>query len=335
LTDLAGGEVVVTGGLGFIGSHLVDAYLAAGNRVRVIDSCVGAVIDGENYDADPRCTVVRESIEDYLDAGNSFAGTDRVVHAASHVGPASILARTGQLGNDIVGSAARVIEACLVADVPLCLFSSAEVYGRSGLLDEKDSIVVPTTYNTRIEYAIGKTLTEAMVVNSTHRGLRAIVIRPFNVAGARQSRAGGFVMPTFVQQALAGRPITVFATGDQVRAFVAASDLTRFVVEHMDAALDSGDIIFNVGNPDNAITMMELAARVKLLLDSQSEIVRVDGRSVHGPYYAEAESFRKVPVLRAASTLGWHPSADLDQLIMMTADYYRTRTDQRGAHAPL
>ncbi|MFI7127205.1 NAD-dependent epimerase/dehydratase family protein [Nonomuraea sp. NPDC050153] len=330
-----GGEVVITGGLGFIGSHLVDAYLAAGHRVRIIDSNAGAVVDGEDYDADPRCTVIRQRVEDHLASGGDFAGVDRVIHAASYVGPASILARSGRLGHDIIGSTAPVIEACASAGVPLCMFSSAEVYGRSGVLDEKDDIVVPTQYNTRIEYAVAKTLAEAMVCNSRRHGLRGIVIRPFNVAGARQSRAGGFVMPTFVQQALAGRPITVFAGGEQVRAFVAAGDLTAFLIGFMDAALDGDDVIINVGNPANAVTVMELAERVKTLLGSPSPIVCVDGRTVHGPHYAEAESFHKIPALRTATDLGWRPRVTLDELIMNTADYYRAREDRRAVNAPL
>ncbi|TDD15848.1 NAD-dependent epimerase/dehydratase family protein [Nonomuraea diastatica] len=330
-----GGEVVITGGLGFIGSHLVDAYLAAGHRVRIIDSNAGAVIDGEDYDADPRCAVVRERVEDYLAAGGDFAGVDRVIHAASYVGPASILSRAGRLGHDIIGSTAPVIEACMNAGTPLCVFSSAEVYGRSGVLDEKDDIVVPTQYNTRIEYAVAKTLAEAMVCNSRRHGLRGIVIRPFNVAGARQSRAGGFVMPTFVQQALAGRPITVFAGGEQIRAFIAAGDLTGFLTGYMDLALQGDEVIINVGNPANAVTIMDLAERVKNLLASPSPIVRVDGRSVHGPHYAEAESFHKIPALRAATGLGWRPRIPLDELILSTADYYRAREDRRAVNAPL
>ncbi|MGC4891492.1 NAD-dependent epimerase/dehydratase family protein [Micromonospora sp. DT227] len=327
--------VVVTGGLGFIGSHAVDAYLAAGHRVRIIDSGVSAVTDGADYTSDPRCEVVSEPVERYLSNGGSFAGVDRVVHAAAHVGPAGILAHAGTLGRDIVASTSTVIEAALAADVPLCVFSSAEVYGRSGDLDEKDDIRVPAQYNPRIEYAVGKTLTEAMTVNSLQRGLRAIVIRPFNVAGSRQSRAGGFVMPTFVQQALAGRPLTVFALGTQVRAFTAADDLTRFLVHHLDDALASADHVFNIGNPDNAIGILALAERVRELLGSDSPIVLTDGRAVHGEHYAEAESIQKVPVLRAATALGWRPRVGLDDLILLTADYYRQREDVRGRHAPL
>jgi nucleoside-diphosphate-sugar epimerase len=333
--DRAASEVVVTGGLGFIGSHVVDAYLTAGHRVRIIDSAVGAVTDGRDYEEHPRCRVIRSSVEDYLASGETFAGADRVIHAAAHVGPAGILRYVGRLGADIVKSTSAVIEECVAHDLRLCVFSSAEVYGRSGLLGENDDIRVPTAYNARIEYAVAKTLTEAMTVNSAHRGLRAIVIRPFNVAGPRQSRAGGFVLPTFVQQALASRPMTVFAGGGQVRAFLSATDLSRFLITYFDAAIASDHRIYNLGNPANRTTILELAGRVKTLLDSSSEIVHVDATKVHGPLYFEAESFEKVPVLSAAPELGWEPQVSLDQLILETAAFYRERQDVRAGNAPL
>lgn len=334
-TSPAPGHVVITGGLGFIGSHVADAYLAAGHPVTLVDSMVGAVTHGTEYEQIPGCTVVRQSVEEYFGDRPALDGVERVVHAASHVGPAGILKYAGRLGPAIVHTTELVVEACVEAGVPLCVFSSAEVYGRSGLLGEKDDIRVPTSYNARIEYAIGKTLVEAMAVNSAQRGLRAIVVRPFNVGGSRQSRAGGFVMPTFVQQALAGRPITVFATGEQVRAFLAASDLSRFLTDHMDAALDGPDTIYNVGNPANGTTIRDLAERVKTLLGSDSEIVYLDGKQVHGPNYVEAESFEKIPVLAAAAELGWEPKVGLDELILETAEYYQRNQDTRGANAPL
>jgi nucleoside-diphosphate-sugar epimerase len=241
----------------------------------------------------------------------------------------------------MIRAAESVIERCIQADVPLCMFSSAEVYGRSGLLAEDDDIRVPIPYNTRIEYAIAKTLIECMMVNSLNRGLRAIAIRPFNVVGPRQSRAGGFVMPTFVQQALAGEPITVFATGKQVRAFTSATDLSRFLTDFWDEAQESQANVFNVGNPANRTTVEELARRIKELLVSDSEIVYIDGKKVYGPMYMEAESFEKVPVLSGAADLGWQPEVGLDELILETASYYRTQEDyrqtreesRRGIHA--
>ncbi len=328
-------EVVVTGGLGFIGSHVVDGYLAAGYRVRIIDSAVGAVTDGREYDENPRSRVVRASVEDYLGGGGTFAGADYVIHAAAHVGPAGILRYVGRLGAEIVRSTSSVVEECLAHDLALCVFSSAEVYGRSGLLSETDDIRIPTAYNARIEYAIAKTLTEAMTVNSAHRGLRAIVIRPFNVAGPRQSRAGGFVLPTFVQQALAGKPITVFAGGGQVRAFLSATDLGRFLTEYLDRAIKAPRRIYNLGNPANRTTILGLAERVKALVASPSEIVHVDATTIHGPLYAEAESYEKMPVLSAAAELGWQPRMSLDDLILETAAFYTERQDIRAGNAPL
>ena len=336
-------SIVVTGGLGFIGSHIVDAHLALGDRVTVIDSEVAAVVDGSDYEAHPACSVVRMPVEEFLEQ-DSFKGADRVVHAASHVGPAGILRYAGRLGPEMVRATERVLEACLEADVPACVFSSAEVYGRSGRLAEGDDIRVPIGYNARIEYAIAKTLIEAITVNNLHRGLKAIVVRPFNVVGPRQSRAGGFVMPTFVQQALAGDPITVFASGEQVRSFTSATDLSRFLTGFWDAALGSEEVVYNVGNPANRTTVRGLAVRIKELLGSDSPIVSADGRQVYGPLYMEAESFEKVPVLGAAPGVGWEPRVGLDELILETARYYaacedyrhaRERAAEREAYAPL
>ena len=226
-----------------------------------------------------------------------------------------------------------MVDECVEHDIALVAFSSAEVYGRSGLLQEGDDLVVPVHYNVRLEYAIAKTLTEAVTINSRHRGLRGLVIRPFNVAGPRQSRAGGFVMPTFVQQAIAGRPLTVFAGGEQQRAFLSAVDLARFVTEHLDAALESGAPIFNLGNPTNSTTVWGLAELIVQRLGSSSVLEHADARLIHGPLYEEAESFQKLPVLDAAAAVGWQPRIGLDALIDETALYYRVRDDARDADA--
>ena len=141
-------KVVVTGGLGFIGSHVVDALLADGREVTIIDSMVAAVTDGREYE--PNARVHRSSIADYLAQGGSFKDADLVVQAASHVGPAGILKHQGNLGAEIVATTQEVIEECVEHDVALISFSSAEVYGRSGMLAESDDIIVPVHYNARL-----------------------------------------------------------------------------------------------------------------------------------------------------------------------------------------
>jgi nucleoside-diphosphate-sugar epimerase len=326
-------KVVVTGGLGFIGSHVVDGLLAAGRHVTIIDSMVAAVTDGSEYEFFPGAVVHRVSIEEFLAQGGTFEDADLVVHAASHVGPAGILNHQGSLGADIVGVTQQVIEECVEHDVALISFSSAEVYGRSGMLAESDDIIVPTHYNARLEYAIAKTLTEAATINSRHRGLRGFVIRPFNVAGPRQSRAGGFVMPTFVQQAVAGTPLTVFAGGGQERAFLSATDLARFVTDHAQAAFESERPIFNLGNPHNTTTVWGLAERIVQRLGSESALEHADAHLIHGPLYEEAESIQKLPVLDAAAAVGWAPQITLDELIDETALHYRVCNDAREAAA--
>ncbi len=321
------GAVLVTGGMGFIGSFVADAYLELGRNVIIIDSLVSSVLPTEPYEQHPNCTVLKMSVEDYFLNGGTVEGAERVIHAASLVGPAGILKFAGRLGADIVRSCEMVVEQCIEHDVPVCDFSSAEVYGRSGLLAETDTIQVPVDYSVRIEYAIAKTLTEAIMANSRHRGLRGIVIRPFNVTGPRQSERGGFVMPTFVQQALAGEDITVFATGEQLRAFVSVTDLVRFIVDHMDDAIASGQLIYNVGNPDNKISVRALADKVKEMTESSSEVIYADAKKIHGELYEEAESFEKTPVLANASSVGWAPKITLDELVQETIDYYRPMVD--------
>ena len=159
------------------------------------------------------------------------------------------------------------------------------------------------------------------------------MIRPFNVGGPRQSRAGGFVMPTFVQQAIAGRPLTVFAGGGQERAFLSATDLARFITDHAEHAFESQRPIFNLGNPANTITVWNLAERIVERLGSTSPIEHADARLIHGPLYEEAESIQKLPVLDAAAAVGWAPRITLDELIDETALYYRVRDDAREAAA--
>ncbi|MGH1490086.1 MAG: NAD-dependent epimerase/dehydratase family protein [Acidimicrobiales bacterium] len=315
--------VIVTGGMGFIGSFVADAYLAKGKKVIIIDSLVSSVISTEPYESNPNCTVLKMSVEEYFAEGGTIEGAERVVHAASLVGPAGILRFAGRLGADIVRACQLVVDQCVEYDVPVVDFSSAEVYGRSGLLAEGDTIEVPVDYSVRIEYAIAKCLTEAIMANSRHRGLRGIVIRPFNVTGPRQSERGGFVMPTFVQQALAGEDITVFATGEQLRAFVSVTDLVRFITDHMDDAIASGELIYNVGNPDNKISVRGLADRIKEMTGSSSNVVYADAKEIHGELYEEAESFEKTPVLAAAPAVGWMPEITLDALIEETIEYYR------------
>ncbi|MDH5519371.1 MAG: hypothetical protein OEZ14_02445, partial [Acidimicrobiia bacterium] len=125
----------------------------------------------------------------------------------------------------------------------------------------------------------------------------------------------------------------VFATGQQLRSFLSVTDLTRFIVEHMDEALESGQLIYNIGNPDNEITVRGLADLVREMTDSGSEVIYADAKKIHGDLYEEAESFQKNPVLVNAPAVGWKPQVDLPELIAETIAYYRPIVASRRAAA--
>jgi len=326
-----GRRVLVTGGLGFIGSSLSERFLQAGWRVTIVDSLVSNVVEPtyftERYET---ASVELASVQDFASNSRQPLAFDLAIHAASLVGPAGILAYAGTLGEQIVLSTSRLISYCTTRNVPLVYFSSAEVYGRSGTLDEGMDLRVPCTYNARLEYALGKLTCESMLINSRCRGLRTAIIRPFNVVGPRQGHRGGFVMPTLVQQALTGRPLTVFESGQQQRAFTDVDDVVEFVFSFAARGFDSDHPIYNVGNPANTTTVENLARRIKEILGASSEIVFTSGRAVHGPLYFEAESFHKIPAVNRAEALGWRPTSSLDQIIQKTATYYRERDQSPG-----
>ena len=318
------GRVLVTGGLGFIGSSISARYLQAGHQVTIVDSLVSNVVEPAYFTERYRTARVEVvSVQDYFASGGPSHACQLAIHAASLVGPAGILAYAGAIGEQIVHSTSRIVDYCIARNVPLIYFSSAEVYGRSGTLDESMDIRVPCTYNARLEYALGKLTCESMLINSRHRGLKAVIIRPFNVVGPRQSRRGGFVMPTLVQQALSGRPLTVFESGQQQRAFTDVDDVVEFVINHAVRGFDDPHPVFNVGNPANATTIEGLAHSINQILGTSSEILFTSGRAVHGPGYCEAESFQKLPVIARAQGLGWRAVSSLEQIILKTAAFYR------------
>ncbi len=326
-------SVVITGGLGFIGSAVAERFVERGSHVKIIDSKVSNVVDVDAFRDRSDVDIVETSVDGFFSNGEGITGADLLIHAASFVGPASIIRYQGTIGQGIVSDTSKVIRACLRSGVPLVYISSAEVYGRSGILKEDSDIRVPPYYNARIEYALAKLTSEAMVLNSCMQGLRSTVIRPFNVVGPRQSREGGFVMPTFVQQALGDRPLTVFGSGQQKRAFLGVKDLAEFLCEYVDDGVLGDQKIYNVGNPDNSTTIRGLAERVIRLLSSKSRIEHVDPKSIYGPFYYEAESFEKLPNTQTAEALGWSPKQSLDQIILETADFYKNHQDTRGADA--
>lgn len=313
-------RVLVTGGLGFIGSSLAEHYCARGHDVLVIDNHANPVVTADQLPR--RAHHVKATVEEYAASWYRHRfRADVIVHCASPVGPAGILGLRGQIATRILADTASIIRLATAHDAHLINISTSEVYGTSGVYKESDDLRVPAVPSARIEYALGKIAAEAECRLTP--GLRSVNIRPFNVAGARQSRKGGFVLPTFAEQAVTGLPITVYEDGSQQRALTSVDDLARFITDHAHKISDGSPI--NVGNPSNITTITELAHRVAVRAGAPPALAYTTGKAVHGPDYAEAEGHTKIPDITRARALGWEPRVGLDQLVDQAISHARTR----------
>lgn len=300
-------RIYVTGGLGFIGSFTCEHLRDLGFDVVAVDdlsSNVVACVDG-----------VTTVVEDLRRVG--FSRADAVVHCASPVGAVALLHARASITHEIVDTTHHVATRCASLGIPLVNIATSEVYGFSGEYHESDSLTVPDKHSARIEYAVGKIAGEHLLYG--FKDLRFISLRPFNVTGPRQTAAKGFVLPTFVEQAQAGDPLTVFEDGKQERAFTSVYDVARFIARTI-TERNFDRRAYNVGNPDNRTTVLGLAKRVLEQTGSASEITFTTGKAVHGEGYEEAEGIVKVPNIARARSAGWSPRDSLDSLIRKTIE---------------
>jgi nucleoside-diphosphate-sugar epimerase len=297
-------RVLLTGALGFIGSHVAEALIARGDEVVGVDDLSGNVVD--HIDG---MTCLRTDARDVWRRNpHSF---DLVIHAASPVGPVALLRRSSIVA-EIIETTQAVIRFCEQRNIPLVNISSSEVYGFSGVYRETDPCVIPHVLSHRIQYAAGKLAAEHLVRTCRTPTLS---IRPFNVAGPRQSRAKGFVIPTFCEQALAGDPLTVFDGGSQERCPTAVWDVVDFLLA---AEPSMEHPVVNVGNARNRTTVMGLAGLIIKATGTSSRVEFTSGKKVHGPEYEEAVGRVKVPDAEVAGSMGWEPRVGLQELVERT-----------------
>jgi len=320
--------VLVTGGFGFIGSHLVERLLPdPETRVHVVDNMSSSPIDVDTF---VRQLVGRErltydicGLEDYCARG-SGRRFDEIYHLAAVVGPVGVLPYAGKIAGMMVNDTARIIALGLEHGAKVVDVSTSEVYGggRDGYCSERDFKVIQPKVTVRLEYAVGKLAAEIALMNSTRvTPLRACIVRPFNVAGPRQSGKGGFVLPRFIGQALRGESITVYGDGSMIRAFTHVADIADGLIATM-ARGASGEA-YNLGNPANKTSILDLAQRVLDRVGGPSKIDFVDPKELFGPLFEEAND--KYPDAdKAMSELGWLPKYDIDRVILDTAEYMRS-----------
>ena len=309
-------RVFITGGAGFIGSHLADRLVADGVEVLILDNLsTGSIANVDHLIDNPRFKHRIGTVEDAPLVAELVDRCDVTVHLAAAVGVKLIVNEPVRTIETNVHGTEVVLRAVERKKKPIVIASTSEVYGKSAKIpfNENDDLVLGPTRNSRWAYACSKALDEWLALAyAREKGVPVVIARFFNTVGPRQTGRYGMVVPTFVTQALRGDPITVFGDGEQSRCFGHVRDAVESVIRLLDEPRAFGEA-FNVGT-DQEVTMNDLAERVRRAAGSESPIV-------HIPYdEAYAEGFedmrRRVPDLeKLRQTIGFVPSTGLDEII--------------------
>src|SRR5262245_30130479 len=276
---------LITGGAGFIGSHLAEALLDRGHRVIVLDDFSTGTRDNlAAVQSRPDLQILEGSVADDTRLPDLIASSDEIYHLAAAVGVSFVTQYPIETGKRNIPPTERVLELATERRVPVFLASSSEVYGKGSAerMREDDDMVLGSPSKTRYIYAYTKLIDEFLGLGYYRQhGLPVVVGRFFNVVGPRQSGRYGMVVPRFVSQALAGGPVQVHDDGNQVRCFMHVRDTVRAVIELMQAPGAVGHI-FNIGS-DEAITIRQLAEAVVRLANPSAKIEHISYARAFGP----------------------------------------------------
>jgi len=316
-------RVLITGGAGFIGSHLSEAYLQRGDEVFVIDDLSTGSIENIRHLKDhPRFHYTIDSIHNQPVTAELVDQCDVIFHLAAAVGVKLIVESPVRTIENNVHGTEVVLSLANKKKKKVLVASTSEVYGLSTEVPfrEDGNLVMGATNKGRWSYACSKAIDEFLALAYwREKKLPTIVVRLFNTVGPRQTGQYGMVIPTFVKQALAGRAITVYGSGKQSRCFCYVGDVVGALVKLMDAD-DSVGEVFNIGS-NQEISILDLAKRVKDLTRSESEIVFV-------PYdEAYEEGFEDMPrripdTSKVDKLVGFKPEKRLDEILQAVIEFH-------------
>lgn len=325
----------ITGCAGFIGSHLAERLLEAGHEVVGLDDLsTGSARNVVDLLSHPRFRFVRGSILDRDLVDQLAAQSDRIFHFAAAVGVHTIVNDPVESLRTNLSGTECVLDAALRHDSRVLIASTSEVYGKNDgqALDEGADRIMGSALKSRWSYAAAKALDE-MIAHTywRTRGLRAVIVRPFNTVGPRQTGRYGMVVPRFVEQALAGNAITVCGDGQQSRCFLHVGDLVSVLVELLEHPPAWGEV-FNVGGEEE-ITINDLASMVVRLTGSSSPIVHLTQEQLYGEGFEDMR--RRVPnTTKVRSHVEFAQSLSIEQIVRTVIDDRRTNAMMTTLRSP-
>ena len=321
-------KVLITGGAGFIGSHLAEAHLANGDDVYIIDDLSTGSLDNiKHLQDDPRfekSLFVQINTILHHDIMLELVGTcDLVYHMAAAVGVRYILEKPLESIQTNIQGTEKVLELCNKFKKKVLIASTSEVYGKHmhAPLVETDNIIYGPSSKFRWSYAAAKLMDEfsALAYHRTH-GLEVIISRLFNTVGPRQTGTYGMVIPRFVSQALKNEPLTVYGDGKQTRTFTYVKDVTKAFLALMQRQEAVGEV-FNVGGVEE-ISMLDLAEKIIAKSGSRSEIKLIPYEDAFEKDFEDMQ--RRVPGLeKIKNLLGFGPETDLDTILDIVIEHAR------------
>jgi UDP-glucose 4-epimerase len=319
-------HVLITGGAGFVGSHLAEALLAAGHHVQVIDDLsTGTINNIAAFKANPRFRYVIDTVFNESLTAELVDAADVVFHLAAAVGVKLIVERPVHTIETNVHGTEVVLRHAVKKRKVVFVASTSEVYGKSADVPfrEDADLVLGATTRHRWAYACSKMLDEFhALAYYKERKLPVVVFRLFNTVGPRQTGQYGMVLPTFVRQALAGEPITVFGDGTQSRSFTYVGDVVRALLALMDEPAAIGQVL-NIGNVEE-VSIRGLAERVRAAAGSSSDIVTIPYDQAYESGFEDMP--RRVPDLtKIRALIGYEPQVGLDQIIQHVLADFRAR----------
>lgn len=317
-------RALITGGAGFIGSHLTERLLDEGHHVTVVDNlATGSVDNIRHLLEDPEFELVTESVLNEGLMEYLIRRSDVVYHLAAAVGVRWIIDNPLLSIRTNIRATEVVLEQASRFEKPVLIASTSEVYGKNenAPFKEDDDCVLGPTVKSRWSYACSKAIDEFLgLAYFRSAGVPVVIVRYFNTIGPRQVGRYGMVVPRFVRQALKGEPITVYGDGEQSRSFTDVADTVRATMA-LSMSADAIGGVFNIGN-GHEITVNELAARVKQLTGSASPIVHVPYEQAYEQGFEDTR--RRVPdISKLRATIGFAPQFDLDSSLRKVIAYFQ------------